>query len=80
VCFRTSNAAVISLPNQTSLTRQFFAAAQVGAVLPSCMQLASRIMDAGESVVANNARCTDLVQHVSFIDSLLHRLQSAMAR
>jgi hypothetical protein len=49
-------------------------------MLPSCMQLASRIMDAGESVVANNARCTDLVQHVSFIDSLLHRLQSAMAR
>jgi hypothetical protein len=63
-----------------SLTSRCYAAAQVGAMLPSCIQLASRIIDAGENVVANNARCTDLVQHVSFIDRLLHRLQSAMAR
>jgi hypothetical protein len=49
-------------------------------MLPTCIQLATRIIAAGESVVANNARCTDLVQHVSFIDCLLHRLQSAMAR
>jgi hypothetical protein len=49
-------------------------------MLPTCIQLASRIIAAGESVVANNARCTDLVQHVSFIERLLHRLQSAMAR
>jgi hypothetical protein len=49
-------------------------------MLPTCIQLASRIIAAGENVVANNARCTDLVQHVAFIERLLHRLQSALAR
>jgi hypothetical protein len=62
------------------MTNWCCAAAQVGAMLPTCIQLASRIVSAGESVVANNARCTDLVQHVAFIEQLLHRLQAAMAR
>ena len=54
--------------------------AQVGAALPSCIQLASSIVASGEYVVANNARCTDLVQHVAFIERLLHQLQIFMAR
>jgi hypothetical protein len=49
-------------------------------VLPSCMKLASRIVAAGENVVANNARCTDLVQQVAFIERLLQQLQVSMAR
>jgi hypothetical protein len=49
-------------------------------MLPSCIQVASHIVASGESVVANNARCTDLVKHVAYIERLLHQLQSAMAR
>jgi hypothetical protein len=49
-------------------------------VLPSCIQLAANIVESAEHVVANNARCTDLAEHVAMIRRQLDQLQVAMAR
>jgi hypothetical protein len=64
---------------RTQLETDWGAAAptsQVASALPKCIDLAAAIVAAGERVVANNARCSQLVSRITAMQPLLVKLQA----